>query len=472
MADDKKDGDKPPPRGPVPSAPPSRDLSWQKHVYSQPEDPPAKPEELSVGEWAERMLEIMRQPKPPPEAGADKPPPVPQHTSDLSRETIVANTTTTTIRPFTPEAPKPPPTPIAGTAESSLRDDVIAGVIGALIAAPLCDASWHAIVTEAEYTRGIVGLSFGLPIGIAGLSFHWWKNKILWRYWFARTAPYWIPALVLLVFIYVTGPEVYRRATAPLPPPSVGGPVVPNPIPAPLQVPAASAPSIPAAPTPPVVIHDPPTAEEIAKAGGDALRAVAAERDALKEQNNLLRQKVPNPPPPPAPPRPKPMISDLLAESGTLLDVVKKTLVPLEKEWREILGGQNPERICIGVSSGSLQDEATSLSGRLRAADKSILDILEQNRIDRKELAPLIDYPIQPDETRLSGLADYLDQYKQQIAGFGDHPTCEALIKADASYRYREMTGQLNSFNQWVLQANERLSDYRDALRKELRNAP
>jgi len=40
MADDKNDGNKPPPRGPMPSAPPSQSLWWQKYVYSQPEEPP------------------------------------------------------------------------------------------------------------------------------------------------------------------------------------------------------------------------------------------------------------------------------------------------------------------------------------------------------------------------------------------------------------------------------------------------
>jgi hypothetical protein len=45
MADDKKDGNKPPPRGPMPSAPVSRSLWWQKYVYSQSEEPPAKAQE-------------------------------------------------------------------------------------------------------------------------------------------------------------------------------------------------------------------------------------------------------------------------------------------------------------------------------------------------------------------------------------------------------------------------------------------
>ena len=103
------------------------------------------------------------------------------------------------------------------------RDDVAAGVIGALVAAPLCDASWHAIVAEAEYMRGVVGLLFGLPIGIGGVTFHWWKDKFDWRHWIGRTAAYWSPVLVLLVMVYMLGPEIYLRATAPVLPPAATG---------------------------------------------------------------------------------------------------------------------------------------------------------------------------------------------------------------------------------------------------------
>ena len=228
-------------------------------------------------------------------------------------------------------------------------------------------------------------------------------------------------------------------------------------------------------PAPITVIHDPPTAEEIAKAGGDALRAAIVERDAFKEQNNLLRQKVPNPPPPPAPPRSKPLISDLLAESGALLDIVEKTIIPLENEWRNSLGGQNPERICLSLSSRGLQDQISSIAERLRTADKDISDVLKQNRIDRGELVPLIGYAADvadPDESPLLGSAYQIENYGKTIKQLGEHPTCDDVIKMDIGRRYFEMNGVLNGFNTQMLQAKERLSNYRDALRKELRNAP
>jgi hypothetical protein len=77
---------------------------------------------------------------------------------------------------------------------------------------PLCDASWHAIVNEKEIVRGVVGLAFGIPIGVLGLTFHWWKTRLRWA---ADAAIYWWPISVVLVFLYVAGPEIFRRSEGP-----------------------------------------------------------------------------------------------------------------------------------------------------------------------------------------------------------------------------------------------------------------
>jgi hypothetical protein len=87
---------------------------------------------------------------------------------------------------------------------------VIIGVICGLVAVPLCEASWHAIVTAGEYFRGTIGLLVGLPIGVAGLTFHWWKTKFDR---FGSTIVYWWPIAIVLSFVYVAGPEIYRSAT-------------------------------------------------------------------------------------------------------------------------------------------------------------------------------------------------------------------------------------------------------------------
>jgi hypothetical protein len=94
--------------------------------------------------------------------------------------------------------------------DKSIKDDIIVGAICGLIAIPICEASWHAIVTDGEIARGVVGLSFGLPIGLVGLSYHWWKDKTRF---IGEAAIYWWPIAVVVAFIYVCGPIIYRRST-------------------------------------------------------------------------------------------------------------------------------------------------------------------------------------------------------------------------------------------------------------------
>jgi regulator of replication initiation timing len=97
--------------------------------------------------------------------------------------------------------------------ENSIIEDVVVGVVCGLIAVPLCEASWHAIVVESEIARGIAGLAFGIPIGVFGFTFHWWKGK-LQRV--ADAAVYWWPIAIVLAFGYVAGPVIYQRATQPI----------------------------------------------------------------------------------------------------------------------------------------------------------------------------------------------------------------------------------------------------------------
>jgi hypothetical protein len=103
--------------------------------------------------------------------------------------------------------------PTAQKGSGSAWSDVGVGVVCGLIAVPLCDASWHAIVAEHETINGIIGLAFGLPIGIAGFTFHWWKTR--WtggKAWLLRQANRWWPAAILFAFVYVAGPAIYQRA--------------------------------------------------------------------------------------------------------------------------------------------------------------------------------------------------------------------------------------------------------------------
>jgi len=96
--------------------------------------------------------------------------------------------------------------------------DAVVFAVCELVAIPMCDAGWHGIVSGEYVFNGVLANLAGLPIGVAGISFHWWKDKIPppSREWIQRQANRWWPAAFLIFFLYVTGPEMYRRATKPV----------------------------------------------------------------------------------------------------------------------------------------------------------------------------------------------------------------------------------------------------------------
>ena len=50
-----------------------------------------------------------------------------------------------------------------------------------------------------------------------GRSFHWWKGRVgdRGRRWVKSNASWWIPAMYVLFFAYVAGPDIYERVAAP-----------------------------------------------------------------------------------------------------------------------------------------------------------------------------------------------------------------------------------------------------------------
>ena len=106
------------------------------------------------------------------------------------------------------------------------RDDVIIFVASECFAVPLNIAAGEAFV-GGLYVNTFFGWGIGVPLAIAGLTYHWWKQwiKESAQNWIGVTGRRWWPAAMMLAFIYVTGPSIYRRATTPL-----EGP--PTPIPA------------------------------------------------------------------------------------------------------------------------------------------------------------------------------------------------------------------------------------------------
>jgi hypothetical protein len=89
--------------------------------------------------------------------------------------------------------------------------EIVAFVTLEALAVPFFHAGADAML-NSHFERGIVGYLVGAISGVAGFTFHWWKG------WFSRDAlerkilPWW-PAVLLLAFVYVAGPVMYRRAT-------------------------------------------------------------------------------------------------------------------------------------------------------------------------------------------------------------------------------------------------------------------
>jgi hypothetical protein len=73
-------------------------------------------------------------------------------------------------------------------------------------------------VSDHHIGRGLVALIVGLPVGLLGGSFHWWKSRVSvpTRDFVQRTARLWLPVALFAAFAYVAGPELYRRATKPI----------------------------------------------------------------------------------------------------------------------------------------------------------------------------------------------------------------------------------------------------------------
>jgi hypothetical protein len=106
------------------------------------------------------------------------------------------------------------------SAESAKFNAADIGVFGIceLIAVPLCHAGWDAVVSDEHLARGIAALMMGLPLGLLGASFHWWKEKISTSKseWIQHQANRWWLAAFFLAFIYLAGPNIYLRSTTPV----------------------------------------------------------------------------------------------------------------------------------------------------------------------------------------------------------------------------------------------------------------
>jgi hypothetical protein len=89
-------------------------------------------------------------------------------------------------------------------------DDVAVGVAGALIGVSFCHAAADAFLND-HLMKGIIGLAIGLPSGVFGLSFRWWKGRLgeRPRQCIAKTADRWWPVALILTFLYVAGGSIF-----------------------------------------------------------------------------------------------------------------------------------------------------------------------------------------------------------------------------------------------------------------------
>ena len=96
-------------------------------------------------------------------------------------------------------------------------DDVIVLVVCECLAVPLNIAAGEAVVA-GHYGGAALGWGLGIPLAVAGFTFHWWKNKLSVpaRNSIQAITKYGWPVALLAAFLYVVGPDMYRRATQPV----------------------------------------------------------------------------------------------------------------------------------------------------------------------------------------------------------------------------------------------------------------
>jgi hypothetical protein len=173
---------------------------------------------------------------------------------------------------------------------------------------------------------------------------------------------------------------------------------------------------------------------------------------------------------PPKAPRSKQTINELLVESGALLDLIEKTGIPLADKWRQSITNQNPEMACLKHSNDELKGKIAKLADEFAVAQTAMEAIFRNNKIDRGELIPLVgNPPILPYE--FDSASKNLQQYRALIEKFGDDPSCGTVVEFDIPHAFLYMNRGLDQLGVWLGETLSRVNEYRNSLRKELRNA-
>lgn len=89
--------------------------------------------------------------------------------------------------------------------------EIVAFISLEAFAIPFFHAGAEAIV-NGHLERGVYAYITGGASAVAGFTYHWWKKWPLWQRVRWVVTPFW-PTPLLLLFVYIAGPEIYRRAT-------------------------------------------------------------------------------------------------------------------------------------------------------------------------------------------------------------------------------------------------------------------
>jgi hypothetical protein len=160
-------------------------------------------------------------------------------------------------------------------------------------------------------------------------------------------------------------------------------------------------------------------------------------------------------------------VSELLDESGAILNVVNSGFA-LADEWRSI-ANENPELLCI-THKNDIDGQITTLAGKLSNAAQEMEKIYDQNRIDQQELNQL--FPANSNHQMFAGVLGGLSQYEAAILAIARYTSCEDLIRSNKVPQAVVVNDRvLNQFYSWLYETKRKTEAYRDRLRAELRDA-
>ena len=169
------------------------------------------------------------------------------------------------------------------------------------------------------------------------------------------------------------------------------------------------------------------------------------------------------------PARSKQTIIELQDETGKFLTIIQKDGVPLLQQWRTQLTTKNPELVCLDENVGEIINNVSVLEDKAKEADSAFKAIYEQNKIDSREFNRLFSTS-GGFEYAITGLGNYKAGLVRIFMG---NPTCESVIKnGNLPSEYALMIRSIDQFSIWIANSQDALNNYREALRKEMRDTP